>query len=87
MKEDPRVPSLESNQQLLKEQLTSFSEASFTKLKRLAEQDVFLETKMDQLSSDMDAVLQVSVSRDEDGSVEFGYGCGVTGKYNFKRCS
>ena len=39
VKEDPRIPSLETNQNLIKEQLTSFSNASFEKLKRLAEQD------------------------------------------------
>ena len=58
-KEDPRLPSLMEGEKEIKEELASFSSSSLEKLKRLAEQDCYLESKVDSVQSDVDAVLQV----------------------------
>ncbi|CAD7937866.1 unnamed protein product [Amoebophrya sp. A25] len=59
LRDHPRIIRVEEQTSNLKAQLNEFSQETFEKLKRLAEQDCFLESKVDQLSSDMDTVLQV----------------------------
>lgn len=59
LKSDPRTPHLEKQQEAFKDQISEFSNDTFDKLKRLAEQDCYLESKIDQLNQDMDTVLQV----------------------------
>ena len=59
VKDNPKLPQLEAGQEELKTQLRDFSNETFDKLKRLAEQDCYLESKIEQLNNDMDTVLQV----------------------------
>jgi len=69
LKEDPRVPKCEKEQEFFRSQLTDFSTETFEKMKRLAEQDVYLESKIEQLNSDMDTVLQV-IPKMEDSFIK-----------------
>ncbi|CAD7936843.1 unnamed protein product [Amoebophrya sp. A120] len=59
VKDNPKLVRVEERQEKFNEELQDFSTQTFDKLKRLAEQDCFLESKVDQLNSDMDTVLQV----------------------------